>query len=403
MLLMMAEVTKIYALRDIFQAQGLPINGFWAFLSDHQTHVQWRGLVLHDMIQPSFSFLVGIGLVYSLANRYAKGQTFFLAAIHALWRSAALVALGIFLRSQTTDSTYFTFEDTLSQIGLGYFFLFLIGHLKSFGQWVSLVTILAAYWLAFILYPAPGSQFDYSAVGVNAEFIAQHHPKDNESIAAHFNKNSNLAWAADRWILNIFPYHGNDKNKEFTHNRPDKDENWFHYNAGGYSTLNFIPTLCTMILGLIAGGWLRNNETQSRKVFVFACLGISLLATGMLLDNLDISPIVKRIWTPSWVMVSGGLSYLILAAFYFLIDIRGWRRWAFPLCVIGANSLAAYLLSDALGYSGYLHKNLVTHFGEQFFGFFGPVFYDLTLGLTILLIDWLILFWLYRNKIFIRI
>ncbi len=190
MFLMMAEVTRIWNLKYFFETKNAALNSFWSFLWNQQNHVEWRGLVLHDMIQPSFSFLVGTALVYSLVSRYSKGQTFARAAFHALWRSVLLIALGIFLRSQTTEHTYWTFEDTLSQIGLGYFFLFLIGHLKPVGQWIAFVVIIVGYWLAFVLYPAPGDSFDYAAVGVKQEFIEQHHPKDNNSIASHFNKNS---------------------------------------------------------------------------------------------------------------------------------------------------------------------------------------------------------------------
>jgi len=113
MLLMMAEVLQLSAV-----ARAFPGNKFWWFLAYHQTHTDWAGCSLHDTIQPGFSFLVGVALPYSIASRLARGGAFKGMFLHALWRSLLLVALGIFLRSMDHTQTYFTFEDTLTQIGL---------------------------------------------------------------------------------------------------------------------------------------------------------------------------------------------------------------------------------------------------------------------------------------------
>src|SRR6185503_11583100 len=121
MLLMMAEVLQLSRVASAF-----PGNWFWGFLAYHQSHVPWAGCSLHDTIQPGFSFLVGVALPYSIASRLAKGGTFGRMFAHALWRSLLLVALGIFLRSARGPQTNFTFEDTLTQIGLGYPLLFLL-------------------------------------------------------------------------------------------------------------------------------------------------------------------------------------------------------------------------------------------------------------------------------------
>src|ERR1019366_9579112 len=122
MLLMMAEVLQLARV-----AQAFPGNWFWNFLAYHQTHADWAGCSLHDTIQPGFSFLVGVALPYSISRRLAKGVAFGRMFGHALWRALLLVALGIFLRSLHSSQTYFTFEDTLTQIGLGDPFLFLLG------------------------------------------------------------------------------------------------------------------------------------------------------------------------------------------------------------------------------------------------------------------------------------
>ena len=226
MLLMMAEVL---ALRRV--ANAFPGNWFWAFLADQQTHSEWAGCSLHDLIQPSFSFLVGVALPFSIASRLAKGGSFGKMCVHAIWRSLLLIALGIFLRSMNSTQTYFTFEDTLTQIGLGYPFLYLLGIRSPRWQWGALTAILFAYWLAWALYPVPGPGFDYQAVGVPANWSHFY-----TGFAAHWNKNANLGNAFDQWFLNLFP-----RTKPFV------------FNGGGYLTLSFIPTLGTMILGLIAG------------------------------------------------------------------------------------------------------------------------------------------------------
>src|SRR5262249_2448256 len=160
------------------------------------------------------------------------------------------------------------FEDTLSQIGMGYFFLFLLGLTRPRWWWLALVVVLVGYWAAFALYPLPGPDFDCPSVGVLQDWNLKH---NYTGFAAHWNKNSNLAWAFDSWFLNLFPR-----------------EQPFRFNAGGYATLSFIPTLCTMILGLIAGGWLRGESPAWAKVGRQALAGLAFLAAGLALDYFDI-------------------------------------------------------------------------------------------------------------------
>ena len=113
MFLMMGEVMRF---ADVYRAY--PASLFWRILAFNQTHVEWSGMGLHDMIQPSFTFLVGVAMPYSIASRIRSGQTFTRQLGHAISRSFLLIALGIFLRSLDQPLTNFTFEDTLTQIGL---------------------------------------------------------------------------------------------------------------------------------------------------------------------------------------------------------------------------------------------------------------------------------------------
>jgi predicted acyltransferase len=374
MLLMMAEVLRLSRV-----SRALPGSGFWNFLAYHQSHVEWIGCSLHDLIQPSFSFMVGVALPFSLAARKAKGQADAQMARHAFTRAFVLICLGIFLRSVNRPMTYFTFEDTLTQIGLGYGFLFLLGMRSARVQWAALGVILIGYWLAFALYPVPAAGFDTTAVGVAADW-----PHWMSGFAAHWNKNTNLAWRFDLWFLNLFPR-----------------EKPFAFNGGGYATLSFIPTLGTMILGLIAGNVFRSKREPLSKVKWFVIAGLIGLVSGWLIGKLGICPVVKRIWTPSWVLFSGGWCFLLMAAFYTLVDVKGFKRWAFPLVVIGINSIAAYCIAELL--PGFFASTLKTHLGQNTFKAFGEAYESLLLGGLVLLIYWGILFWMYRRKIFLRI
>lgn len=374
MLLMMGEVLHFGRLEDAF-----PTSIFWSFLAHHQSHVEWAGCSLHDLIQPSFSFLVGVALPYSISSRLIKGQTFRSQFGHALRRSLILILLGIFLRSTHREQTNFTFEDTLTQIGMGYPFLFLLGNARPRIQWLALVSILVGYWLLFVLYPVPGPDFTYSAVGVSADW-----PFHYEGLMAHFNKNSNVAWAFDTWFLNLFPR-----------------EKPFLFNGGGYATLSFIPTLGTMLLGLIAGQWLREGIPAQLLLRKFVIAGIAGLCLGYLLQLLGICPVVKRIWTPAWVLFSGGWCFLLLAFFYAVIDVWQQKRWAFPLVVIGMNSIAIYCLVHLI--EDFIIHTFYIHLGHQPFQLFGQAYEVLLVGLTTLLMYWLLLWWMYRRKIFIRI
>lgn len=374
MLLMMAEVLHLSRV-----ARAVPESGFWKFLAYHQTHVEWIGCSLHDLIQPGFSFLVGVALPFSIGNRIARGQSKARLTWHAAWRALVLVLLGVFLRSIGHAQTYWTFEDTLSQIGLGYLVLFVLGFRPVRDQWIALGVILVGYWLAFVWYPLPGADFDYAKVGVPNDW-----PHLMSGFAAHWNKNSNLAWAFDTWFLNLFPR-----------------EKPFLFNGGGYATLSFIPTLGTMILGLLAGGVLRSSRTAAGKIKWLVIAGAACLGAGALLGALGICPVVKRIWTPSWTLYSGGWSFLLLAGFYAVIDWWGRKGWSYPLIVIGMNSIAAYCMAHL--FDGFISDALTTNLGTHVFQIFGAAYEPFVHGAAVLFFLWLILFWMYRRKLFLKI
>lgn len=375
MFLMMAEVLALSKVSD-----AEPGSAFWEFLAFQQSHVAWSWLSLHDMIQPSFTFLVGVVLPYSIASRRNKGASVGSLLLHTAKRSLILICLGIFLRSMHSDQTNFTFEDTLTQIGLGYTFLVLLALYSQRVQLIGLAVVLIGYFAAFALYPLPGPDFNYALAGVKENW--EH---NFSGFAAHWNKNTNLAWAFDNWFMNLFP-----RDKEFM------------FNGGGYSTLSFIPTLGTMILGLLAGNVLNSSIAQIRKLKIFIITGLVLIVFGMLLHFAGINPVVKRIWTPAWTIFSGGVCFLFLAFFFGVIDITGKKKWSFFLMVIGMNSIAAYCIADG-GIKDVIHKSLFIHLGQGFDQVFGAAYATLISGGLVLLVEWLILYWMYKKKIFIKI
>jgi predicted acyltransferase len=374
MFLMLAEAMRLWTVHTAF-----PSSAFWSMVAFHTEHVEWQGCSLHDLIQPAFSFLAGAALPYSIAARSARGESFGRMLAHAAWRSVVLILLGIFLRSLGDQQTYWTFEDTLTQIGLGYTVVFLVAFASLRLQIGVFVAILVGFWLAFAMYPLPPAGFDYSTVGVPADW-----PHLYTGFLAHFNKNTNLAWAFDVWFLNLFPR-----------------ESPFLFNKGGWSTLSFIPTIATMILGLWAGQWLKTRRDTREKLKWLIVAGVALAFAGLVLQWLHISPIVKRIWTSAYTLYSGGLVVLMLAAFYAAIEWKGWTRWSFPLLVIGANSIAVYVMSWTM--ERFVGDALARHLGPEVFLVLGAPFAPVLRGAMVVLVFWLILFWMYRRKIFLRI
>jgi heparan-alpha-glucosaminide N-acetyltransferase len=376
--------------------------GFWKWIHFHTTHVEWVGGSLHDMIQPGFSFLVGTAMAFSLMARQRQGQSWLQMFLHTIVRAVVLVALGVLLRNLRYDRIEFQFTDTLCQIGLGYVFLFLVASLPRWSSYVAVVLILVGYWIAFASYPVPPVDFDYPSVGVPSDW--QHHRAGLES---HWNKNSNLAWAVDTWFLNQFPHRRADAEatpsakpaKTSKGPRSTMSHPRFTHNPGGYATLSFIPTIATMILGLIAGGWLRDELAARRRISQFIAAIAICFSLALLVHCSGFCPIVKRIWTPSWVLWSGGFCFAFLFFFHLICDVIGWKAWAFPLTVIGANSIVAYVMSFAT--VPFLRGRVESwlHFAWEPMGEGAAA----AIGLTVFAIVWYVLYWMHKNRLYVRI
>jgi heparan-alpha-glucosaminide N-acetyltransferase len=366
----------------------------------------WFGGGAWDLIQPSFMFMAGVAIPYSFASRRARGDSMLRVWLHVFLRAFLLIALGIFLRSTGSPRTNFTFEDVITQIGLGYpivFLVFLLGY--KFGNWplvylTALVAILAGYWAYFYFWPLPPADFDFGEVG-----LASGPWPWASGLFAHWDKNTNAAQWFDREFLNYF----------------SRKAPW-KYNGGGYLTLNFVPSMATAIFGLVAGDLLRGSWTKGAKLLTLLVLSAACLGVGAYAGD-TICPIVKRIWTPSWAVYSAGWTFLLLAVCFAIFDCIGLRWLAFPLVVVGMNSIAVYCMESLIrGWVAsmlQIHLNTPVHrfiewinasrpeesqvtIHEQWYTFAG-VYSPIVQAGSVLLVIWLICFWMYRRRIFLRI
>jgi predicted acyltransferase len=396
----------------------------WDFLAFQFEHVPWIGCSFWDLIQPSFMFMVGVALPYSYAARKATGDSEGRIFVHTAVRAFLLVFLGVFLSSNWSTRTHFTFTNVLSQIGLGYVFVYLLRGRALVTQLGALAAILIGYSALFATYPVPAEDYDWRAVGVRDS------GEKLSGWSSHWAKNSNAAHRFDVWFLNLFPspyppspalpralavgYVGllgspsgplltagslaaAPRWTEQNGYRLDDHGDWrFAYNVGGYGTLNFVPSMATMLLGLMAGEMLRGSRSRRVKFGILVAAGLACLVVG--LAAAQVVPSVKRIWTPSWAVYSTGWTLLILAAFYLVIDMAGWKAWAFPFVVVGMNSIAMYCMSQLL--RGWVGQSMKIHLPTAWFeGPYGLIFHTT----MILVVLWLICLWMYRRKIFLKI
>lgn len=375
--------------------------------TDPQAGSPWLrvGVSFWDLIQPAFMFMVGVAMPFSYARRKALGDKSWRRTAHAFVRAVILVLLGVFLYSLRWSQTNWIFTNVLAQIGLGYFFVYLLLGRPLWVQLNALSLILIGTTAAFALY---GVTPDYEPAAVNAD------PAQGEVYEGRFapwSKNGNAAHAFDVAFLNMFP-------------RPPKDDP-FEFNAGGYQTLNFVPSIGTMILGLLCGQLLLSHRSHKQKLLWLIGSGALCLVVGVA-AGATCCPIVKRIWTPSWTLFSGAYVIWGLALFYLLFDMLPLKKLAFPLVVIGMNSITAYMMGQLLR-GWFLDKVVLIHFGGVMrygLGWLGTItgavdrlgitqaeagqtmyelFQPVVNATSAFLVMWLILYWMYRQRYFVRI
>lgn len=351
-----------------------------------QSSFEWIGVSFWDLIQPAFLFIVGVAMPFSYARRAAAGEGPFQRTIHALFRALVLILLGVFLASTTSQLTNWTFVEALSQIGLGYFFAYLIMSVcrRFWIQAVVFILILAGYWGWFYSYTPPEDNF--AAVGASADA-----DEIMEGNFAHWSKNANVAHDFDVWFLNKFP-------------RPvNKD---FRFSETGEQTLNFIPAIGTILLGVFCGQLLMSDRRWWQKFLGLVVGGGICLGLGVLAGQFA-CPIVKRIWTPSWVLFSGAWVIWGLAVFYLLFDLCRLRWIGWPLVVVGVNSLIFYLMYCLI--QPFAVRNMQIHFDALWAVAVDPKWLAsdmlgwLVGPVSALILFWLIGLWMYCKKISVRV
>lgn len=386
----------------------------WEAIRHQFSHAEWVGCSFWDMIQPSFMFMVGVSMAYSYASRSARGHSYMRMMGHAGMRAVILVLLGVFLVSWRRGFEAWTFTNVLSQIGLGYIFLFLMWNRGRWTQWGVVAVVLGGTWCAMTFYSGAGIEKGAEPNGVSAEWVQQNlvdvpvlYPANASKVndvGAGWHKNANFFSSVDAQLLNALPH---------------KSET-IKPNAGGYATLNFIPAFVTMLFGLMAGQLMRSDRGEFGKFGILVFAGIVALAAGYVLDYSGQAPLVKRIWTPTFAIFSTGWCLLILAGLYFVFDLCRLRFLAWPLKIAGMNSMALYVMLMTLtGWTGQILTNLL---GKDFYAeslvflngivkiadpktleAYATAAAPMAQATSVGLVFWLMTLWMYRQKLFVRI
>ena len=406
----------------------------WQKIGFHFRHPAWRsnfrpeflshveasteflnvGVSFWDLIQPAFMFMVGVAMPFSYRKRSASGQSAVGRLAHAVWRGLVLVLMGAFLYSMREDRTHWIFTNVLAQIGLGYVFVYLLLGRKLWFQLLALAGVLVGSWLFMESYK-PLGDYDYAAVNASADKGEVYSER-----FASWSKNANAAHEFDVRFLNLLrtlpeeakSAHGVEQDATDWAREPARS--WFFagsepflMNEGGYQTLNFVPSIATMLLGVVCGALMLSSMASWKKLGVLLVGGLICMALGLLAAE-TVCPIVKRIWTPSWALFSGAYVMWMLAGFYFLFDVLPLKWLAFPLTVVGMNSIAVYMMGQLT--RGWTQRHVVqTHldgvltsaFGTEALGaeMYGPIIYTSAAAAVF----WLVTFWMYRRKIFVRV
>ena len=378
MLLLLPNVSAGFSFLSMHKE--FPDKPIWRHLAAAFTHVQWTGASIWDLIMPSFIFLVGVSMALSASARQRRGDSQQDILRHICLRSAALFCLGLLLTaplrshldelmplallvvglpipewlltkfgmatekvrrwaetvwwltiiSSSVAWIYANINDRANYDLVHVFNILALASVPAFllvgktrrMQYSAAFGILFLYWLAFAVYPVPAAGFDISKVGVQAgdEVFA--------GFFAHWNKNTNLAADFDVWFLNWLPR-----------------AELFLFQGNGVQTLNFIPTIATLIFGIMAGELLNGARTKAQIPNTLISFGAVGIIVGLIVGEW-FCPLVKSIWTPSWTLFSAGVAAFILGVLYLVCDLHKSRSWAMPFVVIGTNSILLYTLAS---------------------------------------------------------
>jgi predicted acyltransferase len=352
-------------------------------------HAEWNGATPTDMIFPSFLFIVGVAIPLSFATRISRGADRARLAGHVVLRSAVLFLIGLLVNGfPDYDLHTLRIPGILQRIALcylcgGLIYLWCHGDERtqargSAGNWIIAgftVFLLAGYWVALKLVPVPGFG------------------------AGRLDSLGNLPAVVDRCVLGT-------------------RHMWAYGLTPGYGVtydpeglLSTLPALASLLVGVLAGEWMRTKRSGSQKALGLAGAGLILLLAGWFLHPL--LPINKRIWTSTFALFSSGVSLLAFSGCYWILDIHRWRRWAAPALIFGTNAIFAFALSSVITtLSDRIHlrdgngARLSLHqFGYQygFASWLQPVHASLAYAIAIVLLNMAIVGLLYRRRVFLRV
>lgn len=351
MFFIMGGAGLIAAIASLF-----PESGCWQTIAEQMDHVSWEGLRHHDTIFPLFLFIAGVSFPFSLAKQEESGKS--MCAIYAkiVRRGIILVLLGMIYNGML-DMEFSTlrFPSVLARIGLGWMFAALL--YTWCRNWKVLlgtvIFILIGYWLVLLFVESP---------------IANG--------ADPFSREGCIVCYWDSHMLGAHSY------------QPDYDPEGF---------VSTFPGIATALLGVLAGIWLKQPEVDGKKkTLVLVACGVICALLGWAWSYSF--PIVKALWSSSFVLAVGGYSFLMLALFYYLIDVRGWRSWDKFFVVIGMNSITIYLAQRFIPFGSIA--------GRIFGGFsklFGEQWENILIKLAYIVVCWLFLYFLYKKKTFLKI
>lgn len=328
---------------------------FFQSFSDQLRHPAWNGFTCYDLIFPLFIFLAGVSTPYSIGNALEKGITKHVLLKKILLRGFTLVILGIIYNNGLIlrPIADIRFSSVLGRIGIAYMLAnFIYLYSKQARLLIWFCGLLIGYYLILKFTSAPG----YTAGDLTMP--------------------GNFASYVDRLIL------------------PGKLSKGIHDTVGFF---NNIPAICNALAGIMVGVYLRKtNSNGRRKTFYLLASGCFSLLLAQLW-NLDF-PINKNLWSSSFVMQTVGLSLLFFAVFYYLIDVLGYKKWAFPFQVIGVNSILIYISEKFIDWE-FTAKKLF-EWGYVWSGESGML---VGATLSILFLKWIFLRFLYQKKIFLRV
>jgi len=349
MFLLTAEGTHLYeSLND-----AAPAGTVWKAVVTQFFHHPWNGLRAWDLVQPFFMFIVGVAMVYSLEKRWKQGDSWLKTFGHIFFRCAVLFLLGTGLHCVYNGRLVFELWNVLTQLSftiLVAFLLFRFPFSVQFGVSIGLLV------LTEIAYRS------CSIAGFDQAFVQ----------GRNFG-----AWMDTVLIGKI--------------------------NPSGWVAVNCVPTASHTIWGVLAGKLLMSGKRNVTKIRSLAVAGLAGLVIGYGLDWLSITPIIKRICTSSFVTVSGGWCLLTLMFFYWLVDVRGFKKGVLFFAVVGMNSIFIYLFGNTVGPQWF--NGFVGIFSNGFMQKLGTpeLVMPIITSLIVLELEWGLCFWFYRRKILIKI